>query len=205
MHHPLATRSKSHAGNACWEVHSSAPLGSARNAPFRPGAQAARAVRSQGAWRRPQSGSGVTGWMPMRWLVVHPIVAGRGPRLLDGIGEKLELELVERWEFASGLRCSGTGSARRRVRAVRGGDGSRGATGVGGGVSCAVGAVRAGICSQMSTAFPRLPIIDLALGDCRGGRGGRQSGVREVGDPRPRSPRSPFGCSRPHADGPPGR
>jgi dihydrofolate reductase len=35
-------------------------------------------------------------------FVVHPVVAGRGPRLLEGIGERLKLELFERWEFDSG-------------------------------------------------------------------------------------------------------
>ena len=33
-------------------------------------------------------------------FVVHPMVAGRGPRLLDGVDVKLEL--VERREFGSG-------------------------------------------------------------------------------------------------------
>ncbi|WP_436038340.1 dihydrofolate reductase family protein [Microbacterium sp. LjRoot45] len=35
-------------------------------------------------------------------FVVHPVVAGRGPRLLDGLHDQLALELVERREFASG-------------------------------------------------------------------------------------------------------
>jgi len=35
-------------------------------------------------------------------FVVHPVVAGRGPRLLDGVGKQLKLELIERWEFGSG-------------------------------------------------------------------------------------------------------
>lgn len=33
-------------------------------------------------------------------FVVHPLVAGRRPRLLDGVD--LKLELVERWELHSG-------------------------------------------------------------------------------------------------------
>ena len=33
-------------------------------------------------------------------FVVHPVIAGRGPRLLDGV--ELKLELVERHEFRSG-------------------------------------------------------------------------------------------------------
>lgn len=32
--------------------------------------------------------------------VVHPVIAGRGPRLLDGVD--LKLELIERREFRSG-------------------------------------------------------------------------------------------------------
>lgn len=35
-------------------------------------------------------------------FVVHPVVAGRGPRLLDGIWNQMRLELVERREFRSG-------------------------------------------------------------------------------------------------------
>lgn len=35
-------------------------------------------------------------------FVVHPIVAGHGPRLLDGLSERMTLELVDRREFASG-------------------------------------------------------------------------------------------------------
>ena len=35
-------------------------------------------------------------------FVVLPVVAGHGPRLLDGLGERLELELVGRQEFRSG-------------------------------------------------------------------------------------------------------
>jgi len=34
-------------------------------------------------------------------FVVHPVVAGRGPRLLDGVGEQLKLELFQRREFGS--------------------------------------------------------------------------------------------------------
>lgn len=35
-------------------------------------------------------------------FVVHPIVAGHGPRLLDGFRERIRLELVDRREFRSG-------------------------------------------------------------------------------------------------------
>ena len=35
-------------------------------------------------------------------FVVMPVVAGHGPSLLAGLGERLELELVERQEFRSG-------------------------------------------------------------------------------------------------------
>ncbi|MFJ4159601.1 dihydrofolate reductase family protein [Microbacterium testaceum] len=35
-------------------------------------------------------------------FVVHPVVAGRGPRLLDGIQDQMQLELVDRREFRSG-------------------------------------------------------------------------------------------------------
>lgn len=35
-------------------------------------------------------------------FVVHPVVAGHGPRLLDGLRERLRLQLVERREFGSG-------------------------------------------------------------------------------------------------------
>lgn len=44
-------------------------------------------------------------------FVVHPVVAGRGPRLLDGIRDQLRLELVERREFRSGATA-------QRYRAV---------------------------------------------------------------------------------------
>lgn len=36
-------------------------------------------------------------------FVVHPVVAGRGPRLLDGIRNPVRLALIERREFASGV------------------------------------------------------------------------------------------------------
>ncbi len=35
-------------------------------------------------------------------FVVHPVVAGRGPRLLDGIRDQIPLELIERRAFDSG-------------------------------------------------------------------------------------------------------
>lgn len=35
-------------------------------------------------------------------FVMHPLVVGHGPRLLDGLSERTRLELVERREFASG-------------------------------------------------------------------------------------------------------
>jgi dihydrofolate reductase len=35
-------------------------------------------------------------------FVVHPVLAGRGPRLLDGLRERIQLELVNRREFRSG-------------------------------------------------------------------------------------------------------
>ncbi|WP_120494875.1 dihydrofolate reductase family protein [Microbacterium phyllosphaerae] len=35
-------------------------------------------------------------------FVVHPIVAGHGPRLLDGLNRPLELDVVDRREFGSG-------------------------------------------------------------------------------------------------------
>ena len=35
-------------------------------------------------------------------FVVHPVVAGHGPRLLSGLSERIALELVDRREFASG-------------------------------------------------------------------------------------------------------
>ena len=35
-------------------------------------------------------------------FVVQPVLAGHGPRLLDGLGERFELELVGRREFSSG-------------------------------------------------------------------------------------------------------
>lgn len=36
-------------------------------------------------------------------FVVHPVLAGHGPRLLDGLSERARLELVERREFVSGV------------------------------------------------------------------------------------------------------
>lgn len=35
-------------------------------------------------------------------FVVHPIIAGHGPRLLEGLSERVRLELVDRREFGSG-------------------------------------------------------------------------------------------------------
>lgn len=35
-------------------------------------------------------------------LVVHPVIAGRGPTLLDGLSESLHLELISRQDFHSG-------------------------------------------------------------------------------------------------------
>lgn len=35
-------------------------------------------------------------------FVVHPIIAGHGPRLLDGVRERIQLELVDGREFGSG-------------------------------------------------------------------------------------------------------
>jgi hypothetical protein len=35
-------------------------------------------------------------------FVVHPIVAGHGPRLLDGLNGPLKLDVVDRREFGSG-------------------------------------------------------------------------------------------------------
>jgi len=35
-------------------------------------------------------------------FVVHPVIAGRGPRLLEGVREQMNLELVERRDFRSG-------------------------------------------------------------------------------------------------------
>jgi dihydrofolate reductase len=36
-------------------------------------------------------------------FVVHPLVAGHGPRLLDGLHERLDLRLVSRLEYRSGV------------------------------------------------------------------------------------------------------
>ncbi len=46
-------------------------------------------------------------------FVVHPVVAGHGPRLLDGLRERVRLELVDRQEFRSG-------AVAQRYRAVSG-------------------------------------------------------------------------------------
>ena len=35
-------------------------------------------------------------------LVVHPVLTGHGPTLLAGLGERLQLELIDRFEFGSG-------------------------------------------------------------------------------------------------------
>src|SRR5690606_37928118 len=35
-------------------------------------------------------------------FVVQPVIAGHGPRLLDGLAERVELELVEHRTFGSG-------------------------------------------------------------------------------------------------------
>jgi dihydrofolate reductase len=35
-------------------------------------------------------------------FLVHPILAGHGPRLLAGLHERIHLELVDRQEFRSG-------------------------------------------------------------------------------------------------------
>lgn len=39
-------------------------------------------------------------------FVVHPILAGHGPRLLDGLRERIRLDLVDRREFRSGAVAS---------------------------------------------------------------------------------------------------
>ncbi len=36
-------------------------------------------------------------------FVVHPVIAGRGPRLLDGVGDQVRLHLVEQRGLASGV------------------------------------------------------------------------------------------------------
>lgn len=36
-------------------------------------------------------------------FLVHPVIAGRGPRLLDGLHEQVELRLVEKRELRSGV------------------------------------------------------------------------------------------------------
>lgn len=38
-------------------------------------------------------------------FVVHPVLAGHGPRLLAGLRERIQLELVDRHEFGSGAVC----------------------------------------------------------------------------------------------------
>lgn len=45
--------------------------------------------------------------------VVHPIIAGHGPRLLDGLSKRTRLEPVERHEFRSGAVASSYRPARR--------------------------------------------------------------------------------------------
>jgi len=37
------------------------------------------------------------------WLVVHPVVAGKGKRLFDGLSEKIDLKLVDTKVFRSGV------------------------------------------------------------------------------------------------------
>jgi dihydrofolate reductase len=37
------------------------------------------------------------------WLVVHPIVAGKGRRLFDGLNEKIDLNLIDTKVFKSGV------------------------------------------------------------------------------------------------------
>ena len=36
-------------------------------------------------------------------FLVQPVIAGHGPRLLDGVRERIQLELVDRREFRSGV------------------------------------------------------------------------------------------------------
>jgi dihydrofolate reductase len=36
-------------------------------------------------------------------FVVHPVLAGHGPTLLAGLRERIQLELVDRREFRSGV------------------------------------------------------------------------------------------------------
>lgn len=71
-------------------------------------AEAVRALKNQ-----PGQGLSVGGvTLPLRLaelglideytFVVHPVIAGHGPRLLDGLSERTRLELVERREFGSG-------------------------------------------------------------------------------------------------------
>jgi len=37
------------------------------------------------------------------WLLVHPVIVGRGRRLFDGVDEKLDLKLVDTKTFRSGV------------------------------------------------------------------------------------------------------
>ncbi|KQR49741.1 deaminase [Microbacterium sp. Leaf161] len=71
-------------------------------------ADAVRALKNQ-----PGEGTSVGGvTLPLRLaelglideyiFVVHPVLAGHGPRLLDGLSERTNLELIDRREFGSG-------------------------------------------------------------------------------------------------------
>ena len=37
------------------------------------------------------------------WILIHPIIVGKGRRLLDGINERLDLKLVDSQKFHSGV------------------------------------------------------------------------------------------------------
>jgi dihydrofolate reductase len=37
------------------------------------------------------------------WLVVHPVIAGEGKRLFDGLSEKIDLKLVDTKVLGSGV------------------------------------------------------------------------------------------------------
>jgi len=43
------------------------------------------------------------GWIDEYWLVVHPVVVGKGRRLFDGLSEKIDLILVDTKVFKSGV------------------------------------------------------------------------------------------------------
>lgn len=55
-----------------------------------------------GGWRNAPRALAELGLIDEYEFLVQPVLAGHGPTLLAGLGERIQLELVDRYEFRSG-------------------------------------------------------------------------------------------------------